>query len=167
MDSNTEAYRSNVEIQNSMNELKRRVDVTRRARFACSTRLRNYSNKIQNLIIYYNILIVFISIITMYRSYGEGFAWYTYVILSFSITLSFFATHIAGKNYKEKAIQMESNGHELTKIHGKIEVSQSKLEFKPDNLSNLFKEYERILINVENHDKIDYLNVKVDKIQQV
>lgn len=33
-------------LQESMSELLRRIDITRRARFACSTRLRIYFNKI-------------------------------------------------------------------------------------------------------------------------
>lgn len=147
----------------SLKELERRIDITRRARFACSTRLRNYFDKIQNLIVFYNIVVVLISIITLYQFYSENAQWTTFLTLSISITLSFFATHMGGKNYKEKAILMESNGHDLSKIYGKIEMLKLKKELDVDKLSDLYKEYERTLAIVENHEQIDYLQSKIAK----
>ena len=147
----------------ALEELKRRIDITRRARFACSTRLREYSNKIQNLIVYYNILVVFVSIVTLYQFYNENAKWTTFLTLALSITLSFFATHIGGKNYKEKAIMMESNGHDLSKIYGKIEMLKAKLEISPEKVANLYKEYERTLVNVENHENVDYIQAKIGR----
>lgn len=145
---------------NSIEDLKRRIDITRRARFACSTRLRKYFNRIQNLIVYYNILVVFVSIVTLYQSYSNEAKWTTHLTLALSITLSFFATYIGGKNYNEKAIKMEHNGHELSRIYGKIIMLQAVQPISINDISKLYKEYERTLINVENHENVDYLNAK-------
>jgi|GEM_PF-4684970 len=150
----------NQECIKTLEDLERRIDMTRRARFACSTRLRDYSSKIQNLIVYYNILVVFISIVTLYQFYNENAEWTTFLTLALSITLSFFATHMGGKNYKEKAIMMESNGHDLTKVYGKIKMLKAKLEISPEKVANIYKEYERTLVNVENHENIDYIQAK-------
>ncbi|PID14416.1 hypothetical protein CSV63_12885 [Sporosarcina sp. P34] len=147
----------------SLKELERRIDITRRARFACSTRLRNYFDKIQNLIVFYNIVVVLISIITLYQFYNENAQWTTFITLAISIALSFFATHMGGKNYKEKAILMESNGHDLSKIYGKIEMLRLEEELDVIKVSNLYKEYERTLAIVENHEHIDYLQSKKAK----
>lgn len=147
-------------LQESMSELLRRIDITRRARFACSTRLRIYFNKIQNLIVFYNILVVIISITTLYQFYNNSAEWSTYLTLSISIALSFFATHMGGKNYKEKAIMMESNGHHLSKLYGKIEMMKVKSKIDTDKVADLYKEYERTLVIVENHEQIDYLQAK-------
>lgn len=151
---------NNKGVIESVEDLKRRIDITRRARFACSTRLRKYFNRIQNLIVYYNILVVFVSIITLYRSYSNEADWTTHLTLALSITLSFFATYIGGKNYNEKAIKMEHNGHDLSKIYGKIIMLQSTQPIPITDISKLYKEYERTLINVENHENVDYLNAK-------
>lgn len=148
---------------NSLAELERRIDITRRARFACSTRLRRYFDKIQNLIVYYNIMVVIISIITLYNFYSDNAEWSTFITLAMSIALSFFATHMGGKNYKEKAILMESNGHDLSKIYGKIEMLKVKSSIEAEKIANLYKEYERTLVIVENHDSIDYLQSKAVK----
>lgn len=148
---------------NSLTELERRIDITRRARFACSTRLRRYFDKIQNLIVYYNIMVVIISIITLYNFYSDNAEWSTFITLAMSIALSFFATHMGGKNYKEKAILMESNGHDLSKIYGKIEMLKVKSNIEAEKIANLYKEYERTLVIVENHDSVDYLQSKAVK----
>lgn len=158
-----EVVRDNIENEDArkaLDELKRRIDLTRRARFSCSTRLRSYFNRIQNLIVYYNVLIVLQSIVTLYYFYDDNASWVTYVTLAFSVALSFFATHIGGKNYKEKAIMMESNGHELSKIYGKISMSSLNHPLETSKVSNLYKEYERTLVIVENHDPVDYLEAK-------
>ena len=151
------------QFKDSLEELKRRIDITRRARFACSVRLRRYFDKIQNLIVYYNVIVVLVSIISLYQFYNETASWTTYLTLAISIALSFFATHMGGKNYKEKAIMMESNGHDLSKIYGKIEMLKVKSEIEADKVANLYKEYERTLVIVENHDPVDYLQSKMTK----
>lgn len=147
-------------LSESLDELKRRIDITRRARFSCSTRLRRYFDKIQNLIVYYNVMVVLVSIITLFQFYNDNAEWSTYLTLAISIALSFFATHMGGKNYKEKAIMMESNGHDLSKIYGKIEMLKLEQKLDSKNVSNLYKEYERTLVIVENHETIDYLQAK-------
>lgn len=147
-------------VNGPVEDLKRRIDITRRARFACSTRLRKYFNRIQNLIVYYNILVVFVSIITLYQFYSNEANWTTHLTLALSITLSFFATYIGGKSYNEKAIKMEHNGHELSKIFGKIVMLQAIQPISITDISKIYKEYEGTLVNVENHENIDYLNSK-------
>jgi len=153
----------NHRYNDSLDELERRIDITRRARFTCSTRLRKYFDTIQNLIIYYNILVVILSIVTLYHFFNDKAEWITYFTLALSIGLSFFVTHIGSKNYKEKAILMETNGHDLSKIYGKIEMLRLKSEIERIKITGLYKEYERVLINVENHESIDYLQVKHNK----
>lgn len=158
-------------IEESITELERRINITRRARFLCASRLREYYNKIQNLIVYYNIMVVIISVISLYQLYNDKAGWITYVTLSLSISLSFFATHIGGKNYKERAIMMETNSHDLSRIYGKIEMIKlegkmnNEKKMNADGVTNLYKEYERVLENVENHDSIDFLHVKRSKGQ--
>jgi len=133
-------------------DLKRRIKITRKARIRASKRLRakhEYFEKITNL---YSVLVLILSV--WFISSDEA----TKILLVLSISLTFFTMFLNNKNYKERAGSFDTNYQHLDIQLNKIE----RLEANPEKITSevvkgLHRDYEKLLIEKENHHDIDYM----------
>ena len=66
--------------------------------------------------------------------------------------------YINAKNYKERASQFETNYQNLDILLNKIDrIESEEIEIKSDLLKELHREYEKLLLEKENHNDIDYM----------
>jgi|SRR5690625_262904 len=141
-----------------LEELDRKVDLTRRSRIKASQRLRgkdHYFGKISHL---YSLLVLVFSIwfiVTPNELVGIKA---TKILLIISLSLLFFSMFLGMKNYKERANNFEINYQQLNVLLHKIQ----RLKTSPENitiakLKELHREYEKLIIDKENHQNIDYM----------
>ncbi len=143
----------------AINDLIRRVDATYRIRINAAIRLRNSCNHYKKLNMYYSALITGVSIITIgFDTKFLGFD-VSNIVLMLSIVLSYFAFHISEQNLQERAYRMEETYRELDKLRNKLTIyfdHYSKEECTEEFCKKMYKQYEQIISNIENHLDIDY-----------
>lgn len=144
---------SNLEV---FNELKRRVDLTRRARIKASDRLRNKHEFYEKTSYFYSLIILALSVWFIDSSGNMP-----KVLLIASLSLTFFTMFLGVKNYKERASNFENNYQQLNVLLNKMQ----RLEANPDEinqekLKELHRDYEKLIIDKENHIDIDYKTCK-------
>ncbi|STO07718.1 SLATT domain-containing protein [Exiguobacterium aurantiacum] len=153
----TEETRS--ESVNNMNvyyELVRRVDLTRRARIKASDRLRNKHDFFEKTSYFYSLIVLILSI---WFIDGEGEI--TKVLLISSLSLTFLTMFLGIKSYKERAGNFENNYQQLNVLLNKLQ----RLEACPEEitqlkLKELHRDFEKLIIEKENHISIDYKRCK-------
>lgn len=146
--------KSNLEV---FRDLKRRVKITRKARIAASKRLRKKYEYYEKITHIYSLIVLVLSI-WFITEQGDRALVATKALLVLSLSLTFFTMYINIKNYKERASNFEANYQSLDVLLNKLE----RLEAKPEEidgevLKGLYREYEKLLIEKENHLDIDYL----------
>jgi SMODS and SLOG-associating 2TM effector domain family 5 len=137
-------------------DLKRRLKITRKARIAASRRLRLKQDFYDKVIHFYSLVILVFSI-WFVSAEGATATFVTKVLLILSVSLTFFTMYVNIRNYKERASNFEANYQSLDILLNKIE----RLEALPEKidqecLKGLHREYEKLLIEKENHLDIDY-----------
>ncbi|WP_338838078.1 SLATT domain-containing protein [Kurthia gibsonii] len=138
------------------NELKRRVDITRRARIKASERLRERHEFFEKTSYFYSLVVLVLSV---WFIDAEGNA--TKVLLIASLSLTFFTMFLGIKSYKERASNFEYNYQQLNVLLNKLQ----RLETTPnlinqEKLKELHREYEKLIIEKENHTSIDYITCR-------
>ncbi|MCM3138160.1 MULTISPECIES: SLATT domain-containing protein [Bacillus] len=138
-------------------DLKRRVNFTRKARIRASKRLRDRHEFFEKVSYFYSLLILIFSIWFLNMGdNGENLA-ATKFLLIFSLSLTFFTMFLNIKNYKERAGSFELNYQNLDILLNKIERREAKLNtIEEEELKGLHREYEKLLLEKENHLDIDY-----------
>lgn len=142
----------------------RKIDDTRRSRFHMANRLRAEQEWRSKLLLFYNIIIIILSIITLYKYFTDNFPIATYIILAFSISLSLYSTHLGGKSRMETAGIMNQNANALSSILSSVQFAQSEICTTKKHLKKIryyTKKYESTINNVENHSNIDYMYEKL------
>lgn len=142
-----------------LQELKRKVNLTRVSRLNASKRLREDHTYYQKVSVYYSVLIAGLSI--WFIRFGvddkEQISYLlSNMLLVASISLTFFSMYISIINLQERAYRMENSQLELGKLLNDIERALIIKEQSLDELKKLQRKYENILVRVENHEDIDY-----------
>lgn len=137
-------------------ELKRRVDLTRRARIKASDRLRKKHEFFEKTSYLYSLIVLILSI-----WFINGDENITKILLIASLSLTFFTMFLGIKNYKERASNFENNYQQLNVLLNKLQ----RLESVPDlitqeKLKELHRDYEKLILEKENHINIDYMTCK-------
>ncbi|WP_412678058.1 SLATT domain-containing protein [Bacillus swezeyi] len=137
--------------------LKRRVRFTRQARIEASKRLRERHDFFEKVSYFYSLLVLIFSVWFLNMgSNQESFA-ATKVLLIFSLSLTFFTMFLNIKNYKERAGSFELNYQNLDVLLNKIERRECNIDSVTGNeIKELHREYEKLLLEKENHLDIDY-----------
>jgi hypothetical protein len=140
-------------------DLKRRVKTTRKARINASKRLRKKHELYEKTTNVYSVLILALSIWFIGDTDTSQYNLYaTKILLILSLSLTFFTMYINAKNYKERASQFETNYQNLDILLNKIDrIESEEIEIKSDLLKELHREYEKLLLEKENHNDIDYM----------
>jgi len=145
------------------NEIKRRVDLTRRARIKASARLREKHEFFEKVSHIDSVIVLVFSIWFINSPDGD----ITKVLLIASLSLTFFSMFLGNKNYKERASNFESNYQQLSVLLNKLQ----RLEVTPHlitdlKLKELHRDYEKLILEKENHIEIDYMTINDDLSQK-
>lgn len=141
-----------------LEELRRRVDITYRTRIISADRLRNKNKEYKKLNMYYSALVTALSILSIGKDYKFlDVLSVSNIVLMFSILLSYYMFYTSEKNLQERAYKMEETFKDLDRLKNKIDVTLSYYqEIEEDKCKKLYKDYERILTSIENHEQIDF-----------
>lgn len=129
------------------------------ARINASKRLRKKHELYEKTTNVYSVLILALSIWFIGDTDTSQYNLYaTKILLILSLSLTFFTMYINAKNYKERASQFETNYQNLDILLNKIDrIESEEIEIKSDLLKELHREYEKLLLEKENHNDIDYM----------
>lgn len=159
----TQAIYNDECLAKQYDNLIRKIDITRRSRFQMANRLKKEHEWRKSLLLYYNIIIIVLSIITMYQYFIIGVPMAAHIILAFSISLSLYSTHIEGTSRLETAGIITQNAHALSSILNNAQITKTKVLSRDEHLATierLSEKYESTNDNVQNHEDIDYAYVK-------
>lgn len=157
----------NDDLSYQYDNLIRKIDDTRRSRFHMATRLREEHEWRNKLLLFYNVVIIILSIVTMYQYFVDHVPMASHIILSFSISLSLYSTHLGGTSRLETAGVMNQNANALSSILSTVTFSRSEILSVQEHLTNIQKltqTYESTIDNVENHAPIDYIYIKRESL---
>lgn len=143
------------DLLNFVKELKYRIEITKRARIKASSRLRTKHIRFEKVIHFYSILIL---ILTIWFFGNNDFSdESTKFLLILSLTITFFSMYLNMQNYKERAGNFETNYQNLDILINRIErklLDTNDLDIS--DMKQFQREYEKMLIDKENHIDIDY-----------
>lgn len=142
----------------SLQELRRRVDITYRTRIISAERLRNKNKEYKKLNMYYSALVTALSILSIGKDYKLlGVLSVSNIVLMFSILLSYYMFYISEKNLQERAYKMEETFKNLDRLKNKIDITLIYYsEIEENKCKRLYQDYERILTSIENHEEMDF-----------
>lgn len=143
----------------AINDLIRRVEATYRIRINAAIRLRKIYNHNKKLNIYYSALVTGVSIVTIGFNIKFLSIDVSNIVLMISIVLSYFAFYISEQNLQERAYRMEETYRELDKLRNKLVIYfdfNDKDNCNEEFCKKMYKQYEQIISNIENHENIDY-----------
>jgi hypothetical protein len=142
----------------SLEELRRRVDITYRTRIISAERLRNKNKDYKKLNMYYSALVTALSILSIGRDYKLlGVLSVSNIVLMFSILLSYYMFYISEKNLQERAYKMEETFKNLDRLKNKIDITLIYYsEIEENKCKRFYQDYERILTSIENHEEMDF-----------
>lgn len=138
-------------------ELKRRVGITRKARIKASSRLRKQHEFFEKVTHLYSLLILILSVWFLNSAVSDQNFLIAKILLILSLSLTFFTMYINIKNYKERASNFELNYQNLDILLNKLEREEiRKNELTNEKLKSFYREYEKLLIDRENHHDVDF-----------
>ena len=150
---NTEQQmKKRVDILDVFYDLKRRIKITRKSRIIASKRLRKKHEYFEKITTFYSVLVLLLSVAFIRNDEAIQ------ILLVLSISLTFFTMFLNNKNYKERAGSFETNYQHLDMLLNKIERLETNLEsIDTETVKGLHRDYEKLLIEKENHHDIDYM----------
>lgn len=139
-------------------ELKRRVDLTRRSRIKAADRLRERHEFFEKVTYFYSVVVLALSV-----WFITGNSSTTKVLLIASLSLTFFTMFLGVKNYKERASNFEYNYQQLNMLLNKLQRLEGDLgSINQDKLKELHRDFEKLILEKENHINIDYISCNSD-----
>ncbi|MDP8525503.1 SLATT domain-containing protein [Bacillus subtilis] len=148
-------------------DLKRRVRFTRKARIQASKRLRERHEFFEKVSYFYSLLVLIFSVWFLNMGNDKENLVATKILLIFSLSLTFFTMFLNIKNYKERASSFELNYQNLDILLNKIERRECNPEAITDEeIKGLHREYEKLLLEKENHLDIDYYLTDKETIEK-
>ncbi|WP_339251747.1 SLATT domain-containing protein [Sporosarcina sp. FSL W8-0480] len=141
-----------VDILDVFYDLKRRIKITRKSRIIASKRLRTKHEYFEKITTFYSVLVLLFSVAFIDNVDAVQ------ILLVLSISLTFFTMFLNNKNYKERAGNFETNYQHLDILLNKIERLETNLDsIDMETVKGLHRDYEKLLIEKENHHDIDYM----------
>lgn len=141
-----------------LEELNRKVDLTRRSRIKASQRLREKDDFFEKVSHFYSLLVLIFSIWFVVTPNELININSTKMLLIISLSLLFFTMFLGMRNYKERANNFETNYQQLNVLLHKIQrLKTSPSDITTEKLKELHREYEKLIIDKENHQNIDYM----------
>lgn len=138
-------------------DLRRRVAITRKARIKASTRLRKKHEYFEKVTHMYSLLVLILSVWFINVPDQNLSLLVTKMLLILSLSLTFFTMFLGTKNYKERAGNFETNYQNLDVLLNKMDrIKANGDEITTSLNKELHREYEKLLIEKENHHDIDY-----------
>jgi hypothetical protein len=154
MSEKEEKVKNNEEV---FKDLRRRVSITRKGRIRASKRLRmkhEYFEKVTHL---YSLVVLILSVWFINIPDQALSLLVTKMLLILSLSLTFFTMFLGNKNYKERAGNFETNYRHLDVLLNKMDrIQTSGKMITADINKGLQREYEKLLIEKENHHDIDF-----------
>ncbi|PDY92613.1 SLATT domain-containing protein [Bacillus tropicus] len=139
-------------------ELKRRVDLTRRSRIKAADRLRERHEFFEKVSYFYSVVVLALSVWFITGNNGT-----TKILLIASLSLTFFTMFLGVKNYKERASNFENNYQQLNMLLNKLQRLEGDLgSINQDKLKELHRDFEKLILEKENHINIDYITCNSD-----
>lgn len=146
---------SNNNISSLINDLKYRIEITKRARIKASARLRSKHLRYEKIIHLYSILVLILTI--WFLGNDEINLQSTKILLIFSLTITFLSMYLNMQNYKERAGSFETNYQNLDILLNRIKrMLLNEQSIGIDQIKEIQREYEKLLIDKENHLPLDY-----------
>ncbi|MEW4223148.1 SLATT domain-containing protein [Rossellomorea marisflavi] len=147
-------------------ELRRRVSITRKGRIRASKRLRKKHEYFEKVTHLYSLVVLILSVWFINIPDQDLSLLVTKMLLILSLSLTFFTMFLGNKNYKERAGNFETNYQHLDVLLNKMDrIKTSGIEITTELNKGLHREYEKLLIEKENHHDIDYYTSSDDLIQ--
>lgn len=128
-----------------------KVWVTRKTRIHTEERLLAYSNISQVLMIWYSLVLVYLSILNLQTNdlrLNQLSAFASIVVLVLSV-------QITAQKFTERSIAMRNCYIKLDELYSKVKRAEQADD--REMLQHLESEYTGLLINIENHSEYDYL----------
>lgn len=149
------------------NELRRRVSITRKGRIRASKRLRKKHEYFEKVTHLYSLVVLILSVWFINVPDQELSLLVTKMLLILSLSLTFFTMFLGNKNYKERAGNFETNYQHLDVLLNKMDrIKASGDKITTEMNKGLHREYEKLLIEKENHHDIDYYTSSKDSQQE-
>lgn len=145
-------------LNNRLESLSNKIWITRKARINAEERLEKFDFLTQMLINYYTLVIVGLSIWTLYDESNAKLI--SVITIIASVLLFGLSIFVNARNFKIRAITFKSCYIKLDEIYNECEL----LKDSPDNLSaeeitRIQNKYNKVMNSIENHTPMDYLRV--------
>ncbi|CAH1211621.1 hypothetical protein PAECIP111892_03609 [Paenibacillus auburnensis] len=145
-------------IKSRLDSLSNKIWITRKARINAEERLEKFDFLTQMLINYYTLVIVGLSIWTLYDESNAKLI--SVITIIASVLLFGLSIFVNARNFKIRAITFKSCYIKLDEIYNECEL----LKDSPDNLraediTKIQNKYNKVMNSIENHTPMDYLRV--------
>ena len=137
-----------------------KIWTTKKARMYAEQRIIKEDNKTNFIMNYYNILILATSIITLVYDYKSV----SLLTVIASVALLGMGSYITSMNYKEKIFKYRESYLKLARLEDSCEflLLENDINMKKSKFEKMKGEYNSILENSINHEKIDYEGIIVN-----
>lgn len=142
-----------------IDELLRKIWITKKCRIEASERLGNKDGLFQKLSVYYSILIVGLSIWNFQIIDVDLQKKSSLIILIASIALSLFSMFVTSKNYRERYFNLKNNYIELGNLYAELNNYKNVSILDENKFLEIYRRYSDLLKYVENHSSYDYYRV--------
>ncbi|WP_411334299.1 SLATT domain-containing protein [Metabacillus indicus] len=155
----------NIVNEKMIENLSNKVWITRKCRINSSERLIVTNLLSQILINYFTLVILSISIWTLFSSNESDY--FSFITIIASLFLFAGTIGVNSLNYKERISNLKSCYIELDELLGDLEILKNDiLTLEKENartrFDNIRTSYKKILDDVENHNSYDYLKFQVN-----
>lgn len=164
MDNTDDRDMNNQDCIRLIEKLQNRVRITYETRIIAARRLREANECKKKFNIYISILVTTASVISM--SCKEIFV--QSIILACSIVLNYYMFYCNEMNLQERAYRMEETYKRLGELRNKIDIilKCEREKINKDKVTKIFKEYEELIENIENHKEVDYYQYIINNIDK-
>jgi hypothetical protein len=150
-----------IPLQEAFHALKKRVKALRKSRINAAKRLRSRHEFFEKVTNIYSIVVLVLSVWFIGAS-DDGLI-VAKSLLMLSLSMTFLSMFLNSKNYKERAGMFETNYQNLDILTNKIErYGASGKLITEEELKNFHREYEKLIMEKENHKDIDFYTSTTD-----
>ncbi len=134
-----------------MNNLSQRIWKTRKIRINTESRLNKMGIIFDLLVPLYSLNFIIITILPIQKKDN----WITFVSIAGSLVILIISILASNRNYKIRAYKMRLHYIKLDDLYTKLNMDDRKVE-------EVYSEYQKELLSVENHSDGDYLKTIID-----
>ncbi|OME52813.1 MULTISPECIES: SLATT domain-containing protein [Paenibacillus] len=154
-------------IKNRLDRLSDKIWVTRKARINAEERLKEFDLLTQILINYYTLVIVGLSIWTLYDASNAKLI--SVITIIASVLLFGLSIFVNSRDFKLRALSFKSCYIKLDELYNECELLKDSLEnLDANEITNIQNRHNKIMNSIENHNPMDYLKVlnNINKISK-